>query len=197
MAGLATDALPWDPAVRAEVERRLEAEGLVAIAAELSVVAPTLAARTDLHNPRRVVRALEIARLQGDRPLPAPAGYPAEVLGLQLVIEPVEHRGRIARRAREQFDAGLVDEARALRERYDTGLPAFSAIGYRESWAYLDGEVTWEQAIELDARRNVAFAKRQRTWFRAERSLELLDASSDPLGAARVRLNAFMDRATR
>ena len=39
----------------------------------------------------------------------------------------------------QQFDAGLVEEARALRERWDPALPAFSAIGYRESWAFLDG----------------------------------------------------------
>ena len=46
-------------------------------------------------------------------------------------------------------------------------LPAFSAIGYAESWALLDGELDRETAIERDAARNVAFAKRQRTWFRA------------------------------
>jgi tRNA dimethylallyltransferase len=66
------------------------------------------------------------------------------------------------------FDAGLVEEARALRERFDPALPCFTAIGYHESWAFLDGELTLEDSIALDARRNVAFAKRQRTWFRAE-----------------------------
>ena len=81
------------------------------------------------------------------------------MLGLQLVVEPAEHRRRIAARARAQFDAGLVEEARALRERWDPGLPAFSAIGYRESWAMLDGELTLEAAIELDAPRNVPFAQ--------------------------------------
>ena len=87
---------------------------------------------------------------------------------------------RIVARARAQFDAGLVEEARALRERFDPALPAFSAIGYRESWAVLDGQATLEAAIELDAQRNVAFAKRQRTWFRAEPSLAVVDATADP-----------------
>ncbi|HET9680736.1 MAG TPA: hypothetical protein VFP19_01765, partial [Candidatus Limnocylindrales bacterium] len=55
------------------------------------------------------------------------------------------------------FDAGLVDEARALRERFDPSLPAFSAIGYREAWALLDGEVDREAAIEwLDPTRPAA-----------------------------------------
>ncbi len=138
------------------------------------------------------MRALEIATLQGDAPLPEPVGYPAPVLGLQLALEPVEHRRRIAVRARAQFDAGLVEEARALRERFDPALPAFSAIGYRESWAFLDGELDLEAAIELDAPRNVAFAKRQRTWFRREPTLQVVDAAGDPVRATTDRLDAFV-----
>ena len=169
--------------------------GSRSLADRLTALAPHLAGRTDLRNPRRVVRALEIATLQGDAPLPEPVGYPGPVLGLQLVVEPAEHVRRMAARARSQFDAGLVEEARALRERFDPSLPAFSAIGYRESWAFLDGEITLEQAIELDARRNVAFAKRQRTWFRSERSLAILDATSDPVPAAADTLDGFIDSA--
>ena len=97
---------------------------------------------------------------------------------------PAIHEQWIAERARAQFDAGLIDEARALRERFDPSLPCFSAIGYRESWAVLDGELTREAAIELDAKRNVAFAKRQRTWFRSEPGIEWIDATADPLPQA-------------
>jgi tRNA dimethylallyltransferase len=93
-------------------------------------------------------------------------------------VEPATHRDWIANRARAQFDAGLIDEARTLRERFDPALPAFSAIGYREAWAVLDGELTRDAAIEEDARRNQAFAKRQRTWFRAEPGIEWLDTSA-------------------
>ena len=88
------------------------------------------------------------------------------------------HEHWIAERARAQFDAGLIDEARALRERFDPSLPCFSAIGYRESWAVLDGELTREAAIELDAKRNVAFAKRQRTWFRSEPGIEWIESTT-------------------
>ena len=190
-AGIDTDALPSDAAVRAGLEADLARDGIGPLAARLASLAPGLAGRTDLRNPRRVVRALEIAVLQGDAPLPARVGYPAPVLGIQLRLEPSEHRRRIAIRARAQFDAGLVDEARALRERWDSALPCFTAIGYRESWAYLDGTCTREEAVALDAQRNVAFARRQQTWFRAERSLEVLDADADPLPAASARLDAF------
>lgn len=191
-AGIDTDALPSDAAVRAGLEADLVRDGVVALAGRLTILAPALASRTDLHNPRRVVRALEIAVLRGDAPLPQPLGYPAPLLGLQLVVETHEHVRRMAERARAQFDAGLVEEARVLRERFDPALPAFSAIGYRESWAFLDGQLTLEEAIGLDAQRNVAFAKRQRTWFRREPDLALVDATLDPFAAALGRLGAFV-----
>jgi tRNA dimethylallyltransferase len=197
MGGLDTGALPSDPDARARIEAALDRDGLEALAARLAALAPSLATRTDLRNPRRVVRALEIAELRGDRPLPAAVGYPGPVIGLQLVLEPAEHRRRIAARARAQFDAGLIEEARALRERFDPGLPAFSAIGYRESWAVIDGDCTLDEAVELDAQRNAQFARRQRTWFRREPSLEVLDATRDPSSAAVSRLSAFVESVER
>jgi tRNA dimethylallyltransferase len=190
--GIDTEALPSDAAVRRALEADLERDGLEALAARLVDLAPDRAARTDLRNPRRVVRALEIATLRGDAPLPAPVGYPAPVLGLQLMVEPGAHRLRIAARARAQFDAGLVEEARALRERWDPALSCFSAIGYREAWAYLDGEITLDEAIALDARRNVAFARRQRTWFRREPTLGVVDATTDPTPAVLARVERFL-----
>lgn len=177
--GLDTDALPSDGVVRAHLEEALEAEGIEALAARLAALAPAAAARTDLANPRRVVRALEIAEIAGDVPPPPLTGYPAPVAWIGLDTDPPTHRRWIADRARAQFDAGLVTEARILRERWDPALPAFSAIGYREAWAVLDGEVDVETAVDLDAARNVAFAKRQRTWFRSERDIAWLDAASD------------------
>ena len=179
--GLDTEALPSDPVIRARIEEDLQRDGLEPSVARLRALAPTLASRIDLANPRRVARALEIAELRGDAPPPPPLGYDGPVTWIGLRLAPAVHREWIARRAREQFDAGLIEEARALRERFDGSLPAFSAIGYREAWAVLDGELSRDQAIELDARRNEQFAKRQATWFRSEPEIEWLDASAAPL----------------
>ena len=183
--GLDTRALPSDPAVRARLETELLEGGLAPLAERLVAVAPNLAARVALRNPRRVVRALEMAEIAGDTVPPAPVGYPGPSLWLGLTLEPGTHVERIGARARAQFDAGLIEEARTLRERFDPSLAAFSAIGYRESWAVLDGAMTLEQAIELDAKRNVAFARRQRTWFRSEPGITWLDATDTlPVEAA-------------
>jgi tRNA dimethylallyltransferase len=170
-------ALPSDPAVRARLEADLERDGVTALAARLARDAPELAATVDLRNGRRVVRALEIAQLVGDGPRPPARGYPGPVRWLGLRVEPAEHLARIEARARAQFEAGLLDEARALRERFDPRLPAFSAIGYREAWAVLDSTSTVDEAVTADARRNVAFARRQATWFRAEPGIDWLDAT--------------------
>jgi tRNA dimethylallyltransferase len=183
--GLDLDALPDDPAVRARLESEFAAAGLEPLTARLRQQAPTLAADVDLANPRRVIRALEIAEIRGDGPLPAARGYDGPSTWIGLTVARPEHARRIAARARAQFDAGLIDEAVALRERFNPGLPAFSAIGYREAWAVADGELTRDEAIDQDARRNIAFAKRQRTWFRAEPGVQWLDATTmDPFTAA-------------
>ena len=191
--GLDTDALPSDPVVRARLEADLVTDGLGPLVERLRVLAPTAAARVDTRNPRRVVRALEVAELDGDAAQPAMRGYPGPVVWLGLTVEPASHAERVAARARAQFDAGLIDEARSLRERFDPSLPAFSAIGYREAWAVLDGTLTRDTAIELDAQRNVAFAKRQRTWFRSEPEIDWLDATDDlPTAAAFDRVRALL-----
>ncbi|HXG26093.1 MAG TPA: tRNA (adenosine(37)-N6)-dimethylallyltransferase MiaA [Candidatus Binatia bacterium] len=198
--GLDTDALPADAEVRAGVEALIASQGLDAAVDRLRALAPRLASRIDLANPRRVARALEIAELRGDAPAPAPLGYAGPVAWLALRLAPEVHRAWIARRAREQFDTGLIDEARSLRERFDPALPAFSAIGYREAWAVLDGQLTREAAIELDARRNEQFAKRQATWFRSEPGIDWLDAASETveptLQAARRLLAAAANAST-
>jgi len=180
--GLDIASLPHDDAIRARIEAELVAEGLDALVTRLETLAPARAAAIDRANPRRVTRALEIAEIVGDAAPPASRGYPGPIAWIGLSVEPPTHRIWIESRARAQFEAGLIEEARALRERFDPGLPAFSAIGYREAWAVLDGEMTLEAAIAEDARRNQSFAKRQRTWFRSEPEIEWLDAQSADLG---------------
>jgi tRNA dimethylallyltransferase len=191
--GLAVDELPWDPQVRAAVEASLVAEGLPALVGELRRLAPTRAAEVDLRNPRRVVRAVEIARLRGDAPLPQPRGYGRPVLWLGLSVEPPALRERIHARARAQFEAGLVEETRALADRYSPTLPSFSGIGYAEALAVIEGRLTPEAAVAEDARRNVLFARRQATWFRREPGVLWLDATSAlPLDEVSVAVQSYL-----
>jgi tRNA dimethylallyltransferase len=186
-AGLPLDDLPWDPAVRARLEADLAHDGLPALVGRLRALAPRLAGAIDPRNPRRVVRALEIATLAGDVPRPSPRGYAGPLLriGLDLADRAV-HRAWIARRAAAQLDGGILDEAAALRARFDPALPAFSAIGYREAWGLLDGRLDRAGFLAVNVHRNVAFARRQRTWFRREPVDLALDAAEPSAAHAAV-----------
>ena len=106
--GLDADALPSNPDIRALLEAQLEAEGLEPLVRRLEQLAPSQAARVDLRNPRRVVRALEIAELSGDTGPPAPLGYDGPSAWIGLTVDTPTHARWIAERARAQFDAGLV-----------------------------------------------------------------------------------------
>lgn len=174
-----------DPALRITLEARLGTDGLSSLASELCRVAPETARITDLANPRRVIRALERVAIGGDRPPPAPVGYPAPVAWLGLRMEPPEHRAAIARRVARQFAGGLLDEASELRERFGPEPTAFSAVGYREAFSVLDGQTTIEQAIDTTNARTWQYARRQGTWFRSEPDVTWLDAAEpSPDGAA-------------
>ena len=143
-----------------------------------------------MQDPEGVERRLPAGASQGtppgDRPAPARRREPAR--GGPFVVA-----------RRPPLDTSALPppftpppEARALRERFDPGLPAFSAIGYRESWAFLDGELDLEAAIALDAQRNLAFAKRQATWFRREPALAVVDATDDPATEVLPALDLFV-----
>jgi tRNA dimethylallyltransferase len=182
--GMPFDTDAADPDVRAALEERLEREGLAVLAAELERSAPLLAAATHLANPRRVVRALERARLLGDRLPEPPRGYPGQAFWIGLRLRREEQDARIVRRAAGQFAAGLVGEAVALRERFGVHPRAFSAFGYYEALSVADGLIAEATAVARDAARTRAYARRQATWFRGELGIRWLSAAEDPLPAA-------------
>ena len=159
------DSAPVDPAHRAAAEALLNAEGLAALQAAARALNPAEFAKLrDPENPRRVVRAYEL--LAAGQPLPVVEERPRPKLA-GLALPPDELRARIARRARQMFAYGLVEEVRALRAKY----PALSdtarhAIGYAEAARVLDGQLPEEEAIRLVAVRTGQYAKRQMTWFR-------------------------------
>ena len=193
--GLDVDASPADAELRAKLERELTTDGVEALAARLTGEAPLTAGRTDLRNPRRVVRALEITRLRGDGPPAAALGYGARVLRLNMTLDPERNRAWIERRARGQLSAGLPDEAARLRLRFGSNLRAFSAIGYQEAFDLLDGRIDETAFLAVNVARNVAFARRQRTWFRSDAfgdEQHEIDAEGDPLRHALEAARRFL-----
>jgi tRNA dimethylallyltransferase len=191
--GLDLEDGPSDPQLRASLEReQVRAGGVEAQVERLRALAPRLAERTDLRNPRRVVRALEIATLAGDRLPPPPRSYPAPVLWLGLRLPADLHRERIAKRAAGQFAGGLLREAERLQKRYPRNLAAFTAFGYWEAFAVLDGALSRAEAIDETVARTRAYARRQLAWFRGEEGMRWVDATADPLPAVLRLVREFL-----
>jgi tRNA dimethylallyltransferase len=186
-----------DPAVRAALEARLDADGLAPLVSELRAREPAALSAVDARNPRRVVRALERAIVSGAATPPGPEGYPAPVRWLGLRLEPVDHRAAIAARAAGQFAGGLLEEAATLRARYPETLRAFSALGYREAFDVLAGRATAAEAVARDTQRTWAYARRQATWFRSEPDVTWLEAGEGMTAAALAAAAPFLDSAGR
>lgn len=94
-----------------------------------------------------------------------------------LDIERKQLGAMLDARVEAMFAAGLIDETRALLERYPPTARPFGTIGYKEAAAVVRGELSEADAIAETRRRTRAYAKRQRTWLRAERNVHWLDAS--------------------
>ena len=164
-------APPGDPdgALRAELEADLAREGVGALAARLGQVDPDSAARIDLRNPRRVVRALEVALATGQsfvaqRRRVAPP-FTSRILGLTRPRP--ELYARIDARVDAMVAAGLEAEVRALRAQgYGWDLPAMSALGYRQMGDYLRGECDLPEAVRRIKRDTRVFVRRQANWFK-------------------------------
>lgn len=180
-----------DPTVRAELEAEAQARGLAALHAALARVDPASAARIHPNDPQRLMRALEVFRLSG-RSLSQlwaeqrPETFPWRTLsiGLAPADRAVLHE-RIARRFDAMLEGGFLDEVVSLRARGDLSpaLPAMKSVGYRQAWAYLDGEGDLETLRHRGIVATRQLAKRQLTWMRSWEGLEWVDSlGSDPLG---------------
>ncbi len=185
LEGLA-DLPSADPALRAELVAEAGRRGWPALHDELARVDPASAAELHPNHSQRIVRALEIYRLTG-RPasrLKAEGAGGVPPLGSEFEIRQMallpRDRALLHRRIAERFylmlELGLVEEVQRLRERGDLNreLPAIRAVGYRQVWDYLAGDVTREEMVARAVAASRQLAKRQLTWLRKWRDLEPL-----------------------
>ncbi len=158
------------PAIRAEADARMAAEGPAALLADLD---PATAARIDRMNPVRIQRAWEVLRVTGrglaswQDDTPAPLLPLAQAEALVLLPEVAWLNSRIDRRFRQMLTEGALDEARANLPGWDAKLPSSRAIGGPELIAHLRGEIGLDEATEAAILASRQYAKRQRTWFRS------------------------------
>ncbi|HTS06886.1 MAG TPA: tRNA (adenosine(37)-N6)-dimethylallyltransferase MiaA [Candidatus Eisenbacteria bacterium] len=89
---------------------------------------------------------------------------------LRLGLDPDRARlyDRINQRARQMFDAGLVEETKSLLGKYGGSARPLASLGYKQAVQFLHGELTLEQAVQAAQQGHRNYAKRQMTWFRRE-----------------------------
>jgi tRNA dimethylallyltransferase len=182
--------LPEMPGRNERVRRRLRKirpERLHRWLAKVDPQSARVIAPADRH---RVERALEVWIMSGqpisnwERPT-----VEAPSLKVALTLERKQLSKVLDARVAEMYENGLVEETRALLDRYPASARPFSAIGYREAVAVIEGKMEIDAAIEETRRRTRAYAKRQVTWLRAERNVHWLDAADrDAALAAALRL---------
>ncbi|NBB85593.1 MAG: tRNA (adenosine(37)-N6)-dimethylallyltransferase MiaA [Bacteroidetes bacterium] len=157
-------------AVRAKIESALEEDGPDALFERLQQVDPDTAAGMDATKTRRVQRALEVYEATGH-----PLSYyhqqtPSPPFDFDVVVLHRERQklyDRINARVDTMLAAGLVDEVAALDARgVDRSRSPLRTIGYKEVFAYLDGDIPHNEMVRLIKRNTRRYAKRQLTWFR-------------------------------
>lgn len=166
-----------DPVIRASLEAEIDRRGSPALHARLAEVDPLAAAAIHENDAFRIVRALEIFKQTG---VPAGALRAAHALGAPryetffatLELDAAELLPRIEARTDAMLAAGWVDEVRGLLARWPRGARAFGSVGYRQLVEHLCDGVPMDETGRRIVKATRVYARRQRTWFAGEASVE-------------------------
>ena len=165
------------PTIREKLHIRLKTEGLESLQNQLKKLDPVTFSTIAIHNPQRVTRALEICIGSG---LPYSSFknntkkkryFNTIKVGLNGDRQQIYHR--INLRVDQMIADGLIQEAEKLHQYKH--LNALQTVGYRELFAYFEGNTTKEEAIEEIKKNTRRFAKRQLTWFRKDSDILWFD----------------------
>ena len=172
--GMAFAPEKMDPAIRARLQERAEAEGGAALYAELQSIDPDYAAQVHPNNLPRVIRALELYAATGRRmseervnARPAEPPYRSLCLGLTCRDRAVLY-DRIERRVNLMVENGVLAEAKQVYDHRDTYRTAAQAIGYKEFFPYFEGTGSLDECTARLKQATRNYAKRQLTWFRRQ-----------------------------
>lgn len=185
-----------DTEYRAHLEKLTADQGAEKLHEMLRTVDPDAADAIHTNNIRRTIRALEYFHLTGERISShnkTEREKPSAYNSCYFVLNDDRERlyAGIERRVDEMLSQGLVEEVKRLREMgCSREMVSMQGLGYKEILAWLDGETTYEQAVEILKLNTRHFAKRQLTWFRRERDCVWVDKNE--FGCDERRILRFM-----
>ena len=165
------DAMPdVESGIREKVQKLYDDDGLKALQDEVQRLDPAYFSIVDQQNPRRLQRALEVCYQTGQPFSSFRSGNAVQrdfaIKKCALLWERQALVERIDRRVDSMMEQGLLDEAKALYPKRH--LNALNTVGYKELFAYFDGDCTLEEAVEQIKIHTRQYAKRQMTWLRKD-----------------------------
>lgn len=175
------DDLPTDKAVQDKLQEILVDQGLPYLLEQLKIADPICYETVDKGNSRRVLRALEVIELTGEKYSSLKTGQ-RKMNDFNTFRFTIEWQRdllykRIEDRVELMLQAGLLDEAKELYRFKE--LKALNTVGYAELFDFFDGLISYEKAIELIKQHTRNYAKRQLTWLRRYDDLVALDPYSE------------------
>lgn len=162
--------IPPNKKLRASFEEKTT-EDLVAWLGKLD---PDAAASIDVHNKRRIIRALEVCILSGEQfSKQKKKGDPVfNILKIGISVPREVLYERIEQRIETMVAQGLEEEVRFLvKHKYGWNLPSMSGIGYRQFRPYLEGKMTLATVMAQLKQDTRKYAKRQTTWFKRDTNI--------------------------
>ena len=159
--------------LRRQLENDLKEKGLAALASRLRHLDPKSSKVIDINNPRRVIRALEVAISTGSSFVKARKKGPIRfnVLKIGLAVDRQILRERLQHRVAKMVRRGLIAETRILLKKYDSTLPSMSSIGYGEATAILKGDISKKEMVDQILMRSMQYARRQMTWWKRDKKI--------------------------
>ena len=172
------DELPDpDPAIREEVIRLYENEGLTALQTKLQLLDPEYYESVDVANHKRLIRAIEVC-LQTGKPYSSFRSMSQKVRDFDIVKYCLSRPrdilfSRINQRVDLMMEQGFLEEATQLYPHRH--LNALNTVGYKELFQYLDGVLSLEEAVNDIKTHTRRYAKRQLSWFKRDASYQYVD----------------------
>lgn len=183
------------PEVRAHIEAQAQALGWPALHQQLAAVDPTTAAKLHPNHSARIGRALEVFHQTG-QPLSHwqtthSPGLLHHCRWLQLAIAPFQRavlHQRIEQRFQRMIEQGFIEEVSQLHQRGDLhpDLPAMRAVGYRQVWQFLEGQISHSDMLAQGVFATRQLAKRQLTWLRGWPGVQWLHTPDEQAHSLRL-----------
>ncbi|MFR2892483.1 tRNA (adenosine(37)-N6)-dimethylallyltransferase MiaA [Peptoniphilus grossensis] len=168
---------------RDELREILEEEGSEFLYEKLQDQDSDMAEKIHKNNGQRIIRALEILKSgnkKGDNFREENKDYNLIYIGLNM--DRAKLYEKINQRVDKMIDLGLVDEVKnLLDEGLDKNSQSLKAIGYKEVISYLDGDIDFDEMVDLIKKNSRHYAKRQLTWFRRDKRIKWFDRESDTI----------------